>query len=269
MVKRAAGARHRRLRHVRTATPRCGARLPERSQGLVVDGIVGPQTSAGRAQYGRRAGQAEAHPRLGGSLLCSARSACRRTAVRTGHAGGPWSASRSTRGLVVDGIVGPDARRARDEQDPSTPPQAKKIPAGLVLPPRLGRRVPRSRSPLPRSVPYPWGGRAPGRVRLLGVVHWAWRRAGVVLPRDELLAVSVRSGPSRARNVRAGDLVFSLDERPRHRMSGSRSRGRRSSRRRATGPCAADRRFVLDKKRLELRRRAPRRVAGNPGPRSA
>jgi cell wall-associated NlpC family hydrolase len=57
------------------------------------------------------------------------------------------------------------------------------------------------------GTPYAAGGAQPGGFDCSGLVQWAFKQAGVTLPRTSFAQFSVGTPVSRA-NVQAGDLVF-------------------------------------------------------------
>jgi peptidoglycan DL-endopeptidase CwlO len=189
----------------RTAVRRYQAR-----HGLLVDGIVGPQTLRSLG-IGRGGGGGHS----GGMRIIRAwwvAPVQRKLGVPVDGAYGPITRRAVKRfqarhGLVVDGIVGPQTLGALGIHRHSSSPGGNGGGGGggANASTRAATAVAAARSAL--GSPYAWGGNGPGSFDCSGLTVWAWRQAGVVLPRTSYAQYLAGRPVSRA-NVRAGDLVF-------------------------------------------------------------
>jgi peptidoglycan hydrolase-like protein with peptidoglycan-binding domain len=186
---------------------RAAVRTYQARHGLLVDGIVGPQTlrSLGVARGGAR-------PHGSGPKLFRAwwvAPVQRKLGVAFDGVYGPVTRAAVRRfqarhGLVVDGIVGPQTLRALGIQSGSAAAGGGGQTSSNASS-RAARAIAAARSALGR--PYAWGGNGPGSFDCSGLMVWAWRRAGVVLPRTSYSQFLAGRPVSRS-NVRGGDLVF-------------------------------------------------------------
>jgi cell wall-associated NlpC family hydrolase len=110
-------------------------------------------------------------------------------------------------GLVVDGIVGPQTLAALGVRHPgpSSSGNSNGGGGGSHASSHATTAVVAARSALGR--PYAWGGNGPGSFDCSGLTVWAWRQAGLTLPRTSY-AQYLAGRPVSRSNVRAGDLVF-------------------------------------------------------------
>jgi peptidoglycan DL-endopeptidase CwlO len=179
--------------------------------GLIVDGIVGPQTLR---SLGIQRGGGERHSG-GGTRLIRAwwvAPVQRKLGVTVDGVYGPITRRAVKRfqarhGLVVDGIVGPQTLAALGirHTGSSSGGIGGGAGGGGHASSRAATAVAAARSALGR--PYAWGGNGPSSFDCSGLMVWAWRQAGVTLPRTSY-AQYLAGRPVSRLSVRAGDLVF-------------------------------------------------------------
>ena len=181
----------------------------QRSHGLLVDGIVGPQTRAAlfrpaSAEKLIRAWWVAPVQRALGVPADGVYGPVSRAAVR---------AFQKKRGLVVDGVVGPQTlgalgirRAAADKPAPPGPKTEKRKPSAPSASGRGQRVVTIAQRYL--GTPYRWGGESPGTgFDCSGFVQYVFSRVGVSLPR--VVSAQYRTGRAVARSaLRPGDIVF-------------------------------------------------------------
>jgi len=177
----------------------------QKRHGLVPDGIVGPRTRAALAA-------ADAKPAKRGKPMKTFRAPWvapvqRALGIPADGIFGPQTraaviAFQKRKGLVVDGIVGPQTLAALGlSQRVSAPPRPKPSKPSSVA----GTVVQAARAQTGK--PYAWGGNGPGSFDCSGLTVWAFRAAGISLPRTSQAQFGSGRAVSRS-GVRAGDLVF-------------------------------------------------------------
>jgi cell wall-associated NlpC family hydrolase len=188
---------------------RAAVKAFQRSHGLLVDGIVGPKTRAALARPAAakekliRAWWVAPVQRALGVPADGVYGPVSRSAVR---------AFQKKRGLVVDGIVGPQTlgalgirRAAVEKPAPPAPKKERKKAAAPAASSRGARVAAIAQRYL--GTPYRWGGESPGGFDCSGFVQYVFSRVGVSLPR--VVSAQYRTGRAVARSaLRPGDIVF-------------------------------------------------------------
>lgn len=176
------------------------------AHGLEVDGVVGPQT---RAALGAGAGSASTTT-PGGAIKGPKPSSQVTTQIqqKLGLAAdgvfGPQTqkavkAFQASHGLEVDGVVGPATLGALGLSG-SAPATSGTVSGGGNM-----SAVAAAQSQIGK--PYVTAGVGPNGFDCSGLTQWAFRQAGISLPRTSWSQFTVGSPVSRA-NIQAGDLVF-------------------------------------------------------------
>jgi cell wall-associated NlpC family hydrolase len=198
----------------------------QRAHGLLVDGRIGPQT---RAALGLGAAAATASgsattravsaaaARINASLPAeTTRAVQAKLGIGSDGVFGPQTrravlAYQAAHGLEVDGIVGPQtlgslglssAATTRTVAAADDATQSASTPAAGA-----GVQAAVSAAMSKIGAPYAYGGNGPSSFDCSGLTVWAFRQAGVSLPRTSFAQFGVGSAVSKA-NVQAGDLVF-------------------------------------------------------------
>ena len=190
---------------------RAAVRRYQTRHGLIVDGIVGPQTLR---SLGIKPGGGGRHSGGGMRLIRAwwVAPVQRKLGVPVDGVYGPITRRavkrfQARQGLVVDGIVGPQTLAALGIRHPGSSSGGTNGGGGGggYASSRAATAVAAARSALGR--PYAWGGDGPSSFDCSGLMVWAWRQAGVTLPRTSY-AQYLAGRPVSRSNVRAGDLVF-------------------------------------------------------------
>jgi len=173
----------------------------QQRNGLLVDGIVGPQTrgALGGGSTGTSSTSNDSGPKPSRSVTIAVQQ---ELGISADGIFGPQSraavkAFQARNGLEVDGVVGPATMAAMGisgsmEQVPSSSGGG-------------GSAVSAARGQI--GAPYAYGGSAPGGFDCSGLVVYAFKQAGVSLPRTSFAQFGAGSAVDRA-NIQAGDLVF-------------------------------------------------------------
>src|SRR3954447_10925511 len=175
------------------------------AHGLEVDGIVGPMT---RAALGQGGSPARGH-RGGGTSNDRGPKPSRAVTI----------AVQTKLGLAVDGVYGPQSRAAVKRFQSAHGLEVD----GVVGPQTMAALgiTGTTRAPAPRAgggsavgaarsvvgVPYRSAGTTPAGFDCSGLTQWAFRQAGITLPRTSFGQFGVGTPVSRA-SIQAGDLVF-------------------------------------------------------------
>jgi len=203
---------------------RAAVRSFQRRHGLLVDAIVGPQTRA-----------ALARARSGGMKMFRAPWVApvqRALGIAADGVFGPQTraaviAFQERKGLIVDGIVGPQTLRALglsqwigssggsgsggsggsgsggssggSSGGGGSAPEAPSSSSAVATAVRVARAQ--------IGKPYAWGGSGPSSFDCSGLTSYAYRAAGLSLPRTSQAQFGVGRRVSRG-SVRSGDLVF-------------------------------------------------------------
>jgi len=168
------------------------------ARGLVADGVIGPMTRAA-LRLGGATGQGAgsvtmALQRALGVAADGAYGPITRAAVRSFQA---------AHGLLVDGVAVPQTLGALGLPTNVTLGEggsgagAPSAVAGIVI----------SAARTQTGKPYQWGGTGPNRWDCSGLTQYAFRAAGIELPRTTYGQIGMGRAVERA-NIQAGDLVF-------------------------------------------------------------
>jgi cell wall-associated NlpC family hydrolase len=172
----------------------------QQRNGLLVDGIVGPQTRGALGGGSTTSGTSnDSGPKPSRSVTIAVQQ---KLGLSADGVFGPQSraavkAFQARNGLEVDGVVGPATMAAMGisrstEQVPSSSGGG-------------GSAVSAARAMI--GTPYAYGGAAPGGFDCSGLVVYAFKQAGVSMPRTSFAQFGAGAAVDRA-NLQAGDLVF-------------------------------------------------------------
>jgi len=169
--------------------------------GLVVDGIVGPITrgalNGGSSGSGSTSSQGPA-PSRPVTIAVQQKLGLSADGVYGPVSRSAVKAFQARNGLTVDGVVGPATMAALGISGSA---QSAPVSSGGGG----GSAVAAARSMI--GTPYASGGAAPGGFDCSGLVQWAFKQAGITLPRTSFAQFGVGTPVSKA-NIQAGDLVF-------------------------------------------------------------
>src|SRR5215211_184982 len=172
----------------------------QQRNGLLVDGIVGPQTrgALGGGSTGTGSTSNDSGPKPSRSVTIAVQQ---ELGISADGIFGPQSraavkAFQARNGLEVDGVVGPATMAAMGISGSAAP--APSAGGG-------GSAVATARAQI--GTTYAYGGAAPGGFDCSGLVVYAFKQAGVSLPRTSFAQFGVGTAVDRA-SIQAGDLVF-------------------------------------------------------------
>lgn len=196
----------------------------QRSHGLTVDGVVGARTAAKlgvgstakkaspTTKASSRSGTSDASdPNLSAATVRAIQS---KLGIAVDGEWGPQTRKavrdhQRERGLQVDGVPGPATLgslgiRASAGAPDSNAPNAASSPASKSSDGGSGA-ISAARSKT--GAPYSYGATGPSSFDCSGLVQWAFKQAGVSLPRTSFAQYGEGTTVSKG-NIRAGDLVF-------------------------------------------------------------
>jgi cell wall-associated NlpC family hydrolase len=169
----------------------------QRAHGLEVDGVIGPITAAALGLGGSTSASSGPAP-----PAATTRAVQAKLGVAVDGVYGPVTraaviAFQRTHGLEVDGVVGPQTLGALG-LGAGTPTLTGGGGGGAAALAAARREI---------GVPYVFGGTGNGGFDCSGLVQWAFRQAGITLPRTSYSQYGVGVAVS-STAIRAGDLVF-------------------------------------------------------------
>jgi cell wall-associated NlpC family hydrolase len=190
---------------------RSAVRAFQRAHGLLVDGIIGPQTAAALGlSGGGGAGQAATVADDGPAPpAATTRSVQAKLGLGVDGVYGPVTrgavkAFQRAHGLEVDGVVGPQTLGALGISGASSgTADATVKSAAPSASSGGGSAVAAAESQI--GAKYVYGGTGNGGFDCSGLVQWAFAQAGVSLPRTSFAQYGAGSAVS---SIQAGDLVF-------------------------------------------------------------
>ena len=173
----------------------------QQRNGLMVDGIVGPQTRGalgGGSSGTGTSGSNDSGPKPSQGVTIAVQ---KKLGLSADGAFGPITraavkAFQARNGLEVDGVVGPATMAAMGISGSTAP--APTSGGG-------GSAVSAARAAI--GTPYAYGGTTTAGFDCSGLVVYAFKQAGVSLPRTSFAQFGAGSAVDRA-NIQAGDLVF-------------------------------------------------------------
>ena len=173
------------------------------TRGLVADGVIGPMTRAA-LQCGGSTGTAQG----AGSVTMALQRAL---GVAADGEYGPITRAavrqyQAAHGLLVDGVAGPQTLGALGLPANVTLGEGGSGSAGAGAPSAVAGIV-ISAARTQSGKPYLWGGTGPNRWDCSGLTQYAFRAAGIALPRTTYGQIGMGRAVERA-NIQAGDLVF-------------------------------------------------------------
>jgi cell wall-associated NlpC family hydrolase len=171
----------------------------QQRNGLLVDGIVGPQTRGALGGGSTTSSSSDSGPKPSRSVTIAVQQ---KLGLSADGVYGPQSraavkAFQARNGLEVDGVVGPATMAAMGISG-----STEQVPASSG---GGGSAVSAARAQI--GAPYAYGGSAPGGFDCSGLVVYAFKQAGVSLPRTSFAQFGSGTAVDRA-NIQAGDLVF-------------------------------------------------------------
>lgn len=209
-----------------TTTTTDGIRAVQRALGLAADGVLGPQTRKAIKKFQRAHGlQADG---IVGPLTRAALAGGTATAAADGTVKQtlPAATTRAVQaklGLAADGVLGPQTRKAIKSFQRAHGLAVDGVvgPATLAalgvsgsvakeaVAPAAGAGAGAAVSAAMSKVgaPYSYGATGPSSFDCSGLTSWAFRQAGIAIPRTSFAQHGTGTAVSRG-NIQAGDLVF-------------------------------------------------------------
>ncbi|WP_445150517.1 C40 family peptidase [Baekduia sp. Peel2402] len=182
----------------------------QRAHGLVADGIVGPLTRA--AMAGEGASTATTASLKSTLPPATTRAVQAKLGLAADGVFGPQTrkavrAFQRAHGLTVDGVVGPATLAALGVSGSTATAAESETTSTTRTASASGAQGAVAAAMSKVGAPYSYGASGPSSFDCSGLTSWAFRQAGVSIPRTSFAQYGTGTAVSKS-NIQAGDLVF-------------------------------------------------------------